>query len=340
MPKNQVEVGMDSPRARCTRSAGTLSWLFGAGLALGGTALVPHAVEAQVAAQCAPSRPFASYPWGTTQTLAGIDRNYTVRVPANYDGKKPLPVVVIFHGFGMNSALEASFDLLGGKATGKGFIVVYANGASVNGGPRGWNYFGNPSRPNDVAYAEALFSDLESRFCVDSSREFLVGHSAGAAFASYYACKSSREFAGVATVSASQPPTTCADERTIPTLHFQGVNDQRVPYDGGVVSGTQTATYAGDPVPPVEQTVAAWAEHNGCAANQSRTQVQYNLTRIAYTDCPAGLEDVLYRIEGAGHGWPGSLLSVAAYMGVDTYSVPNVPASDMIVSFFQRHSQL
>jgi polyhydroxybutyrate depolymerase len=313
--------------------------LLGVGLSVGASGLAPGEAEAQVAAQCAPSRPFGSYPWGTTQTLASLDRNYTVRVPASYDGKKPMPVVVIFHGFGMNSALEASFDLLGSKATSKGFIVVYANGASVNNGPRSWNYFGKTALPNDVAYGEALFADLESRFCVDSSREFLVGHSAGAAFASYFACKSSREFAGVATVSASQPPTTCADERTIPTLHFQGVNDQRVPYDGGVVSGTQSGSYAGDPVPPVEQTVAAWAEQNGCAATLTRTQVQYNLTRIAYTDCPAGLEDVLYRIEGAGHGWPGSLLSVAAYMGVDTYSVPNVPASDMIVSFFQRHSQ-
>jgi len=214
-------------------------------------------------------------------------------------------------------------------------IVVYANGTGPNGetglGVQGWNYVGSPSRLDDVAYGDALFADLEQRFCVDPEREYIVGHSDGSGFTGYYACQSTRNFAAAAMLSGTLQPATCSAERALPTIHFNGLLDQKVPYNGGFVAGTNV------PVAPAEIGVRDWAEQSGCALTPSQTHPLSNLTRFRYADCPAGLEHVLYRVENGGHGWPGSPLSIFTYLGINNFSAANVPASDMILDFFAAH---
>ncbi len=271
---------------------------------------------------CTPARPFPWYPWGIQQTLTsgGVARTYTVRVPFGYDGSTPAPLVVVFHGHGMTAQLQAAYDLLGAKGTARGYIVVYAQGLDGSDGQPSWNFQGDPTAPNDVLFADDLVTQLEGSFCVDTQREYIAGHSAGSAFTGYLACQSARNFSGAAMVSATMQPLTCATARQLSTIHFQGTNDTKVPYNGGVVAGTTI------PVAPVETGVHDWAAQNGCFLVPLTTSLQTDLVQIDYWACPAGREDVLYRVVNGSHGWPGTLLGTL-----------DVPASDMILDFFDRH---
>jgi polyhydroxybutyrate depolymerase len=284
----------------------------------------PTAVRAETAAggACTPARPYPWYPFGIQNTLVsgGVSRTYTVRVPFGYDGTTAAPLLVVFHGHGMTAQLQAAYDLLGAKGTSRGYIVVYAQGLDGSDGQPSWNFQGDPTGPNDVLFADDLVTQLESSFCVDPQREYIAGHSAGSAFTGYLACQSAHSFSGAAMVSATMQPLTCAVDRTVSTIHFQGTNDTKVPYTGGVVAGTAI------PVAPVETGVHDWAAHNRCFLVPFTTSLQADLVQIDYWACPAGREDVLYRVVDGSHGWPGTLLGTL-----------DVPASDMILEFFDRH---
>ena len=55
-------------------------------------------------------------------------RSYIVHVPPSYDGSKPAPVVLAFHGGGADAKSMVRFSGLNGKSDKAGFIVVYPNG--------------------------------------------------------------------------------------------------------------------------------------------------------------------------------------------------------------------
>src|SRR5436305_900744 len=55
-------------------------------------------------------------------------RSYLVHVPKSYDGTKPFPVVLIFHGGASNAEQMVRFCGLSEKADQAGFLAVYPNG--------------------------------------------------------------------------------------------------------------------------------------------------------------------------------------------------------------------
>jgi polyhydroxybutyrate depolymerase len=83
-----------------------------------------------------------------TLTVGGRKRTYLVHVPKSYDGRKPYPVVLVFHGGGSNAGQWVRFCGVNDKADRAGFIAVYPNGTGKkiegyteevltwNGGPR------------------------------------------------------------------------------------------------------------------------------------------------------------------------------------------------------------
>lgn len=272
---------------------------------------------------CSPASPYPVNPVAVKHTFmsGGIERSYLVRVPSGYTGAVAKPMVIVFHGHGMTGGWQAGYDALGSKGAARDYIVVYGNGVEApSDGKTTWNFANDPTLPDDVAYVEDLVTLLENSLCVDPQRIYIAGHSAGSAFTGYLACESARTFAGAAMVAATMQPLTCGVSRKIPTIHFQGTNDTTVPYGGGFVAGTTT------PVAPVETGVRDWANQNGCTLTPVTTSIQYNLDRIRYSTCSGTMESVLYRVINGSHAWPGSILGMW-----------NVPASNMILDFFDAH---
>ena len=61
-------------------------------------------------------------------TVDDRKRTYLVHVPKSYDGSKPFPVVLVYHGGGSNAEQMVRFCGLNEKADQAGFIAVYPNG--------------------------------------------------------------------------------------------------------------------------------------------------------------------------------------------------------------------
>jgi polyhydroxybutyrate depolymerase len=232
-------------------------------------------------------------------TVNGTPRTAVVHLPAATIGTEPLPVVLSFHGLSGNPAVQEATDGLTTKADEKGFVVVYPEGLPVGlndqiTGVAGWDPDG--SEVDEVAFVTALLDELGTRVCVDTSRVYATGFSAGAYLASTLACEIPDRIAAVAPVSGAYQSTACASDRPTPIMAFHGVDDIWVPYDG-----RQSAT-AGTFV-PVLDAIAAQATRNGCTGGPDVQDVTPTVQRLTWTGCAA--PTVLYRLEGHGHAWPG-----------------------------------
>src|ERR1700680_867438 len=56
-------------------------------------------------------------------------RTYLLHLPPIYDGKRPLPLVIVLHGGGGNAPGAARMTGFSEKADKEGFVVVYPNGS-------------------------------------------------------------------------------------------------------------------------------------------------------------------------------------------------------------------
>src|SRR5207244_386263 len=59
------------------------------------------------------------------------ERSYYLHVPPKYNPDRPAPLVVVFHGAGMNGAIMMRFSGLNAKADAANFLAVYPNGTGV-----------------------------------------------------------------------------------------------------------------------------------------------------------------------------------------------------------------
>ena len=75
-----------------------------------------------------------------TQTLShnGITREYIVYVPDSYGGTSRVPLMLNFHGFGQTADQYLKFADMRSLADADNFILVYPQGALLDGDPH-WN---------------------------------------------------------------------------------------------------------------------------------------------------------------------------------------------------------
>ena len=120
-------------------------------------------------------------------------RPYDFQVPGNYDPSKPMPLVILLHGYSVTGFLEDAVFGLGRIADAKGFLFAYPNGTKDKGGNHFWNATDaccnfDGSTVDDVTYLDAVIDDMSARYNVDSKRVYVTGHSNGGYMAHRYAC--------------------------------------------------------------------------------------------------------------------------------------------------------
>ncbi len=202
-------------------------------------------------------------------------------------------------------AIYSGFDQV---ADAHGFVVASPNG--VDGAIRQWRYFS----AEDNGFALAVVRELVLNACVDKTRVYAVGISSGGGMTASLACQASHTFAGFGLVAADVYfPLLCGKARPRPIIIFHGTADPVVPYYGGHIGGPH-----GLPIAPAERTAAAWAKHNGCAANPRQTRLGTQVVLLAWKGCKAPV--TMYRIEGGGHTWPGATIEVPR-LGFTTHQV-------------------
>lgn len=173
-------------------------------------------------------------------------RLWCVHVPRGYDGRKPLPLLVVLHGVFTSARGMAAESGFGEVADAEGFLVVYPQ-ATKDGLARMWNS-GHiqgkawEAKVDDVGFLERVIADARGRFEVDPDRIFMVGHSNGGMMALRFAAERPGVLAGVASVGGTvggRPNDAEPEWRVpvptdrVPALFIHGREDVTIPYRGG-----------------------------------------------------------------------------------------------------------
>jgi polyhydroxybutyrate depolymerase len=256
----------------------------------------------------------------------GVERTYVVHVPVGYDPATPVPLVLDLHGYGSDGRQQLAYSGFDRLADRERFLVVAPDGQGT-GLTRHWAFGDEPGAQDDLAMVGALLDHVEAELCVDVRRVFSTGMSNGAAMTDLLACVASDRIAAFAPVAATvYVAALCTGRPPAPILAFHGTADPVVPFDGGTVTCCGHATVA-----PASEAMAAWAQHDGCAATPVEAQVAPDVTRRSWPRCAGGADVVFDVVQGGGHTWPGSI-PIAALGPTSTFD-----ATAAIWSFFRAH---
>lgn len=230
---------------------------------------------------------------GVHSIMSGeLERTYLTRRPATAAGE-PVPVVVLFHGFNGSAEEFSATSGVADVAAAGGVLLVAPQGV---GSPAGWEI---PNWAADADYVNAVLDEVGASGCAATGDVWVGGHSAGSAFAAFYACSNTERVAG-AWLNAGLPPPLCTD-RSPAIVISHGTEDPVVPFGGG----GQNASDQTFVLKPVPESAAEWAATAGCTIAPA-TEASGSIEATMWTSCSKGSYVRLYRIEGGGHVWPGS----------------------------------
>ncbi|OKL60968.1 hypothetical protein UA08_03692 [Talaromyces atroroseus] len=263
---------------------------------------------------------------------SGSERSYLVFVPPHYSPCVAKPIIFSYHGGDRTAEDQLKLDQLTNPEFNKNAFVVYPQGINDK-----WQGVPNITT-NDTQFTADILRDVESRYCIDSSRIWATGKSDGAGFCNILACDPilSTRFAAFAPVSGAYyvdalpcDPTTVVSpcfpgRRNIPFLAFHGGNDTTIAFAGGERKN--------ECLPSIPHFIREWAERDGLGS--------HNITE------PLADDAVIYSFGGGsvqlvydsvmGHDWPSTILN--ADNSAAGHHPASFNASRMIIDFFESHS--
>ncbi|KAF2224226.1 hypothetical protein BDZ85DRAFT_177875, partial [Elsinoe ampelina] len=259
-------------------------------------------------------------------TYGGVVRSYTIRIPATYDVARAAPLIFSFHGRGDtagNSEGQTGFSNAQWNPYG---IVAYVNGQNVSTlktiHKHQNQYQGDPAvltQPSDdIGLIDALITDLQSKYCIDTGRVFASGFSNGGGFSNVLACDnrmstrinvfaahSGAFYTSTPEGSGCQPLTVntntlvgaCNPGRRVPMIEFHGIADGTIPYNGGGRRG-----YC---LPQIPHWASDWAARNSIANLTANTTANTAGSVIRYEWGGPGANGLVTHIsvQGGDHGW-------------------------------------
>jgi polyhydroxybutyrate depolymerase len=235
-------------------------------------------------------------------------RSYILHAPSGYDGSKPVPLVVDFHGLSGSGSQEEGTTLYKSLTDAEGVVSAYPNGMS---GPMGAGWNVGPccvANVDDVAFAKALVADAEKVACIDPKRVYAVGFSMGGGITHYLGCHAADVFAAVALAAfdlLKENVDGCKPSRPITVIAFRSHGDTFVNYDGGYSTyvSSMPITFLG-----AQTTFAKWAQIDQCTDSPSAEDSNGCST---YSSCGGGVQVTLCSKQGGTHeqgtasiGWP------------------------------------
>jgi polyhydroxybutyrate depolymerase len=253
-------------------------------------------------------------------TYDNLDRTYLQYVPKGYDGTKPVPLVLEFHGYGSNAREQINYGNFKPEADRDTFIVVAPNGGSSAGG----RHF---DLVKDVGMTGALLDRLEKELCIDAKRVYATGMSDGGAMTSFLACRPHDRIAAFGPVALTIQPFNCPAGNA-PIMAFHGTADPVVRFNGGKVN-----CCGGIALPAIPTALAKWAKRNGCSPTPTDSTVNGEVTKRTWSGCANG-DVTFFIINGGGHTWPGSPIDIGR-LGKTTHQID---ASKTLWDFFQTQS--
>jgi polyhydroxybutyrate depolymerase len=228
------------------------------------------------------------------------DRFYRVHVPASLTPGHPAPLILAYHGVGINAMQMEGHTGLDAVTDSAGIITVYPESALGF-----WDTDGELADMgiDDVAFTLKIIDRVSSAVAVDRDRILAVGLSNGASFVQRLGCVLADRILGFVSVSGTMfrvVANDCHPQRPVSALYILGTDDTFFPPDGS------------ETLLPIDSTMAVWARQGDCTGSR-RTEMLPDTAgdgtvayHSVYPMCTAGVHVELDSIAGAGHGWPGA----------------------------------
>ena len=253
-------------------------------------------------------------------------RPYEMDVPTTLDAAKPAPLVILLHGFSENGFVQRAYFNIGEIVDKHGVLLAYPDGTKNGGGQRFWNATDaccdfEHSNVDDVAYIDAVIADVRVHYNVDPKRIFVTGHSNGGYMSHRYSCDRAKNVAAFVALAGDdwKDAGKCQPSEPVAVLQVHGDMDDSVKYNGE------------GPTPSAHDSVAGWAQKNGCvAAPTDTTQPPIDLD----TKLP-GTETTVERWTGCKPGGAAELWTIHGGTHIPTFKQPDWP--EAIWSWFAAH---
>ena len=162
-----------------------------------------------------------------TIKVGSATREYRLIVPESVDLTKPAPLVIAFHGMGIDSKdVMPRYTQLDKAAEKHKFLIAFPSAADGTWGIR-------PQKvQDDLAFFDALLARLTKDYKVDSKRIYVLGMSNGSYFAHLVGKERSKTVAAVAAHSGPlglQTLLGIGAERKFPIIIIHGKDDRLFP---------------------------------------------------------------------------------------------------------------
>ncbi|KAH9885540.1 alpha/beta-hydrolase [Xylariomycetidae sp. FL2044] len=234
--------------------------------------LITHAA-ASPSAGCGRA-PTLTAPTPYTLTVNAKQRQYYVRLPADYDPSHAYKLIFTFHALGGQAS-----QVVGGTG---GYLPWYGLPAldgfpsrAIYVAPEGLNNGWGNAGGEDIAFVDAVLEALEADLCVDTAHRYATGFSYGAAMSYSVACSRGTSFRAVAALSGG--PISGCEGGGDPVAYYgqHGISDQMLPIAMGrsmrdrFVANNGCAAAAGGQEEPPEPASGSGThvrtEYKGCA---------------------------------------------------------------------------
>jgi hypothetical protein len=250
-----AEVGADSADGGATRSEGC-------GLPPGPTqVLAKYIRHDEVVTGVAPAY-VADY----------TNRFYWLRLPASYDPDRAYPTVFIGPGCGESGSAPIPIQV----ASKDDAILVGLNGF------QDCLEHDHADTP-ELQYFDATLGAVEASACVDTSRIFVTGFSAGSWLASYLGCARGNLLRAQATVAGGLPPIPSTCTGPIPAMYVADTDDLH------------------NPPETVKKALARVLTANGCGTDTQPYDCGVQSPCVQYQGCLPGFPVVYCETSGVGH---------------------------------------
>jgi polyhydroxybutyrate depolymerase len=256
----------------------------------------------------------------------GESRIALVDAPDAAEGD-PLPVVLSFHGFSQTAEAYDGLTDMSVDGVARGYVVVTPQGSTALLGLPRWIQRGGFPGPDDVGFVDRIVERLGGSICVDLSRIYATGFSAGSSFTSTLTCDRPGLLAAVASSSGTNLSVPCPDAPPANALLIHGDLDPIAPLAG------QTF------IPPtgisVRSVFESYTARGRCDGSET-IEVTSSVHLVRATGCSDGGDTAWLRLGDAGHTWAGKtdFLALRALVGPTNLEID---ATATVLDWFDSH---
>ena len=238
-----------------------------------------------------------------TIQYGGLTREYSIYVPASYDGTTNFPLLFNLHGGGGNIAFHISIADMSPIADTANFIVVYPQARPDPSDGNSFNWISKvPGTFDDVPFFSSLIDTIASNYQIDQNRIYACGYSLGGDMSFELACKLNSRIAAIAPVARTMqanPNSFCSPVHPTGVLTILGTDDITSPYNGIIYQGVEYYLSAA-------ATHRYWATHNNCDTIATMSTVSPSVERYTWSNASGCVYVEELKVVGGGHDWPGS----------------------------------